>query len=88
MAHNSGFVPDAAVRIGWPDAVLLGGQRSRVQRCHPFGHRLMRAARRVRHGVPPRPGTECSHARPTVHGSEFVNPAGSMRTAGNDSISS
>ena len=22
MAHNSGYVPDAAVRIGWPDAVL------------------------------------------------------------------
>ncbi len=45
MAHNSGYGPAATVRIGRPDAVLLDGQRSRVERCHPFGHRLMSSSR-------------------------------------------
>jgi hypothetical protein len=41
MAHNCGYIPDTAVRIGWPNAVRVSGRRSRVERCHPFGHRLI-----------------------------------------------
>ncbi len=89
MAHNSGYLPDAAVRIGRPDRVLLRGQRSRVERCHPSGHRFMCSSRFASGmGPPPCPSTEYSHARSTVDSSEFPNPAGSVRTAGSDSVSS
>jgi hypothetical protein len=69
MAHNCRYGSDAAVGIGWPDTVLPRGQRSRVERCHPVGHRLMSSSRFASGTGPPLVLTRSvTMQRPTVGG--------------------